>query len=169
MKRTVLAILAALLLLGTSVFAKECVCFDLEGEFGEEIKAILMKYAKNLNDKDIKIIKESGTEGEKSFLNSLMGFADAPSGSVSGSEGRDMSGYYQTSCASCHGDKAEEKPGSMRKALYEYESDSIIESIESYQRGEYEGASRFVKKSVTEALTKSDVRNLADYIQTLKP
>lgn len=55
--------------------AEDCVCFELKGEFGEEIKAILKKYSKNLGAKDIQVIREDEdlTLQEKNFLESLIG------------------------------------------------------------------------------------------------
>ncbi len=54
--------------------AEDCVCFELKGEFGEEIKAILKKYSKNLGAKDIQVIREDEdlTLQEKNFLESLI-------------------------------------------------------------------------------------------------
>ena len=62
--------------------ANECVCFELKGEFGEEIKAILKKYSKNLGSKDIQVVREDAdlTIQERSFLESLIGTGEvAPS------------------------------------------------------------------------------------------
>lgn len=76
--------LAALLMTVALNAENECVCFELKGEFGDEIKAILQKYSKNLGSKDIKVVREDSdlTVAERSFLESLMGSAkvSAPAG-----------------------------------------------------------------------------------------
>ena len=46
MKKILSAFVCAAVLSST-LPANECVCFELKGEFGEEIKAILQKYSKN--------------------------------------------------------------------------------------------------------------------------
>ena len=45
MKKFVTA-LACVAVLGSALSANECICFELKGEFGEEIKAIMQKYSK---------------------------------------------------------------------------------------------------------------------------
>ncbi|MDE5602470.1 MAG: cytochrome c, partial [Helicobacter sp.] len=71
MKKLFLSVVLSLSFLN----AEDCVCFELKGEFGEEIKAILKKYSKNLGSKDIQVIREDAdlTPQEKNFLESLIG------------------------------------------------------------------------------------------------
>ncbi|WP_300796602.1 hypothetical protein [Helicobacter sp. UBA3407] len=74
MKKILSAFVCAAVLSST-LPANECVCFELKGEFGEEIKAILQKYSKNLGSKDIKVVREDAdlTLQERNFLDSLLG------------------------------------------------------------------------------------------------
>lgn len=162
-------VLTALLAAHGIAKEKECICFELEGKFGEEIKAILMKYAKNLGDEDIKIIKEQGTPEQQSFVNSLLGVGSADLGdSGDASDPESMKEFYNSSCASCHGEQGDEMLGGMGKPLHAYSADEISEAIRSYQDGDYQGSARFVKQSVTQPLVKREVRSLARYIEQLK-
>lgn len=166
-----------------SLFASECVCFELKGEFGDEIREILKKHAKNLGSDDIKIVKESEMDLSKekndgSFLDSLKGL-------VAGSDYMDdkiplledggkfkanlsrAERIYTSQCSSCHGEGAENRIIGD-KMLLELDRERIVDALYSYRTGDYDGSSRFVKNSIASSMTKDDIESLADYIGTFE-
>lgn len=150
----------------------ECVCFNLEGEFGEEIKAILQKYTKNLGNKDISIVMENADLAkERTFIDAIVGSGDPKYGYGYGYQfdldapevmEKAKTTYYKA-CSACHGDKGE--TGFNGQTLKDYSEDQIYASILSYSEGTYKGASRWTKNSVTSFLPKEDMQALAHYIK----
>lgn len=155
------------MVLGFSVAsAGECICFELKGEFGEEIKAILHKYTKNMGDKNITIIPENDKKSQ-SFAESLVGIVDGGGSKAEGYDAAMAQKFYYNGCSSCHGDKGE-ATGYGGKAIRDMSKEDILDAIYSYQDGSYKGASRFSKSTATAPLRKIDSINLAEYISKLK-
>ncbi len=167
MKKFLSALVCAAVLSST-LPANECVCFELKGEFGEEIKAILQKYSKNLGSKDIKVVREDAdlTLQERNFLDSLLG-----TGSVAAnSRGADLEKgkkLYERDCATCHGQKAEIAVAS-KKPINTWKASDIASEIKTYQNQSFEGQSRFIKNQVAQRYTKRDMDDIGAYIETLK-
>lgn len=148
----------------------ECVCFELKGEFGDEIRAILQKYSKNLGSKDIKVVREDAdlSTAERSFLESLVGSAKVSGDNVN-TKAYDIENgkkLYERDCASCHGINAE-IPLSGNAAIATWKADDIVIEIRDYQLGQYEGPSRFVKQTTANTYRSKDMNDIAQYIQTL--
>ncbi|TLD89274.1 c-type cytochrome [Helicobacter sp. MIT 05-5294] len=166
--KKILSTLSCIAILSGISNANECVCFELKGEFGEEIKAILQKYSKNLGSKDIKVVREDAdlTLQERSFLDSLLG-----TGSVaSNTRGHDVENgkrLYDRDCANCHGKKAEIRTAS-KPPINTWKLDDIASEIKTYQNQSFEGQSRFVKNQVAQRYTKRDMEDIGAYIETLK-
>jgi len=156
------------LLTALTMYANECVCFELKGEFGEEIKEILKKYTKNLGDKDIKIIKEdSDLKKQQSFLDSLSGIASTGtfgSQEVSAESFERAKLLYHSQCASCHGENGETVVG--KSAIRDMSKQNIEEALYSYTDESYNGPARFIKKSAASTMTKIEMRSLAEYVTT---
>ncbi len=149
--------------------ANECVCFELKGEFGEEIKTILQKYTKNLGDKDIKIIKEDADlKKEQNFLDALVGVGNAPAGSSYSENGvvvgERTKNLYRVQCSSCHGSSAELVLG--EKALNQYDKKAITNALFGYKDETYKGPARFAKQTAASSMTEADMESLAEYITT---
>ncbi|CAM2814871.1 c-type cytochrome [Helicobacter burdigaliensis] len=160
-------LLAGLFFLG-ALYAKECVCFELEGEFGEEIKAILQKYSKNLGSKDIKVVREDAdlSVQEKSFIDSLLGTGNV----ASNDPAYDLENgkkKYERDCASCHGAKGEVSVA-KKAPINTWKAQDITDEIKTYQNQTFEGQSRFVKNQISQRYTKKDMLDIGHYIETLK-
>ncbi|OCR15321.1 c-type cytochrome [Helicobacter pullorum] len=148
--------------------ANECVCFELKGEFGEEIKAILKKYSKNLGSKDIQVVREDAdlTIQERSFLESLIGTGEvAPSAKQANLEnGKKL---YNRDCASCHGEKGEISVA-KKSPINTWSAQNIADEIKSYQDQSFQGQSRFVKNQIATRYTKKDMEDVGAYVESLK-
>ena len=136
-------ILACAMALSGALSANECVCFELKGEFGEEIKAIMQKYSKNLGSKNIKVVREDAdlTVQERSFLDSrsVFLFSYSTTGSVAGT-----------------------------KPINTWKAQAIADEIKTYADQTFEGQSRFVKNQIALRYTKRDMLDVGAYIETLK-
>lgn len=157
--------LASALLL-SSLNANECICFELKGEFGEEIRAIMQKYSKNLGSKDIKVVREDAdlTPGEKSFLDSLLG-----TGEVASSKNYDIENgkkLYERDCASCHGQKGEVSVA-QKAPINTWKAQNIANTLKTYQNQTFEGQSRFVKNQIAQRYTKQNMLEIGYYLESL--
>lgn len=161
-------ILAATLFLG-ALNANECICFELKGEFGEEIKAIMKKYSKNLGSKNIEVVREDAdiTPQEKSFLDSLIGTGNAPSTTNKGYDLDNGKKLYDKDCASCHGEKGEIAIA-KKSPINTWKAKDIVRELKSYQNQSFQGQSRFVKTQIAQKYTKRNMQEIAAYIETLK-
>ena len=160
-------ILAATLFLG-ALNANECICFELKGEFGEEIKAIMKKYSKNLGSKNIEVVREDAdiTPQEKSFLDSLIGSTNAPT-TNKGYDIENGKKLYERDCASCHGQKGETTVA-KRAGINTWKMADIVREIKSYQDQSFQGQSRFVKTQIAQKYTKRNMQEIGAYLETLK-
>lgn len=161
-------IFASTLLSLSLLNANECVCFELKGEFGEEIKAILKKYSKNLGSRDIQVVREDAdlTIQEKSFLQSLIGTGEVASSSQKYNleNGKKL---YNRDCASCHGEKGEIAVA-KKAPINTWSAQNIADEIKSYQDQSFQGQSRFVKNQIAQRYTKKDMEDVGAYVESLK-
>lgn len=166
MKKSIFLLLSSTILL----FGNECICFELKGEFGEEIKAILTKYAKNLGDKNITVIPDYAEAKKKnSMIDSFAGIFNTKEAQTSNEDMDRAAKIFYSQCSSCHGEKGEKSNYSSKGVpINTLSKEKILDALFSYQDGSYTGASRFVKNSATTPLRKIDLENLATYITKLK-
>lgn len=161
-------------LLSLNLFAqedKECVCFELKGKFGEEIRAILEKYTKNLGDDQIRVVTEDSYQAEeaKSITDSVLGiFApeDPVAKQAKGKNLDEVARVYDRDCATCHGIAGTSTESS--KAISDMDGDAIFDVLVTYHDGTYKGPARFVKKTAVQTLSFDDLKLLSHYITTLK-
>lgn len=166
--RKLLSKIVCVVFLGSSLYANECICFELKGEFGEEIKAIMQKYSKNLGAKNIKVVREDAdlTPQEKSFVDSLLGTGEVSASpkQVNLESGKTL---YMRDCASCHGDKGEISIAGQ-KPINTWSANAIASELKTYQNQTFEGQSRFVKNQITQRYTKRNMEEVGAYIESLK-
>ena len=167
MKKFVTA-LACVAVLGSALSANECICFELKGEFGEEIKAIMQKYSKNLGSKNIKVVREDAdlTAQERSFLDSIIGTGEVGS-SVRTANLENGEKLYNRDCANCHGEKGELSVAGT-KPINTWKAQAIADELKTYADQTFEGQSRFVKNQIALRYTKRDMLDVGAYIETLK-
>lgn len=148
--------------------AEDCVCFELKGEFGEEIKAILKKYSKNLGAKDIQVIREDEdlTLQEKNFLESLIGTGKVNSANKQANleNGEKL---FQRDCATCHGKNAEVSVAN-KPPINTWKATDIADELKNYQNQTFQGQSRFIKNQIAQRYTKKDMDDIGYYIETLR-
>ncbi|WP_297812244.1 c-type cytochrome [uncultured Helicobacter sp.] len=163
-----LSTLACIAIFSNALGANECICFELKGEFGEEIKAILQKYSKNLGSKDIKVVREDAdiTIQERSFLDSVLGTASvaATSKTANLENGKKL---YERDCASCHGSKGEISTAG-KTPINTWKAKDIAEEIKTYQNQSFDGQSRFVKNQIAQRYVRRDMEDIGAYLETLK-
>ena len=165
-----LSTLICITILSSALNAEECVCFELKGEFGEEIKAILQKYSKNLGSKDIKVVREDAdlTAQERNFLDSLLGTSAEPAASKAKTSNLERSKkFYERDCASCHGQKGEISVAG-KAPINTWKASDIAEEIRTYQNQSFKGQSRFVKNQVAQRYTKRDMEDIGVYVESLR-
>jgi mono/diheme cytochrome c family protein len=171
MKKLTTTLLLSSLLLGGSLYANKCVCFELKGEFGDEIMEIMKKYSKNLGEDEIEVVSEEkvGTVDSQSFVDSLLGSTTAVAAtSGSGYDRNAAAELYKKQCAACHGDNGLDDDYGPGDAIAGMPEDRVLSDMLSYKNGNYEGSARFVKRTITQAMTKSQMRSIAKYISELK-
>lgn len=166
--KKMLSTLVCIVALNSVVNANECVCFELKGEFGEEIKAILQKYSKNLGSKDIKVVREDAdlTIQERNFLDSLLGTGSV-SANARGHNIENGKRLYDRDCATCHGQKGEIATAS-KPPINTWKMQDIASEIKTYQNQSFTGQSRFVKNQVAQRYTKRDMEDIGAYVETLR-
>lgn len=172
MKKIFTPLLLGSLLLSSSLYANKCVCFELKGEFGEEIMEIMKKYAKNLGEDEIEVVSEErvGDTKSQSFVDSLLGTTDAPVAS-SGGSGYDKNAaaaLYSKQCSACHGEQGLDDDYGPGEAIAGTPEDVTLSDMMSYKDGSYEGSARFVKRTITQTMTKDQMESIAKYISELK-
>ncbi|MDD6054970.1 MAG: c-type cytochrome [Helicobacter sp.] len=167
MKKLLLMLFCALFL-GNYLNANECICFELKGEFGEEIKAIMQKYSKNLGSKDIKVVREDAdlSVQEKSFLDSLLGTGQVAqtNKNIDIENGKKL---YDRDCASCHGEKGELSVAG-KPAINTWSAKDIAAEIKSYQNQNFQGQSQFIKNQVAQRYTSQNMQEIGAYLESLK-
>lgn len=163
-----LSTLICMAILSSALNAEECVCFELKGEFGEEIKAIMQKYSKNLGSKDIKVVREDAdlTIQERSFLDSLLGTGSVASSSKTLDLEKGKK-FYERDCASCHGKKGEVSVAS-KAPINTWKAGDIADEIKTYQNQSFEGQSRFIKNQVAQRYTRRDMEDIGAYVESLR-
>jgi len=159
-------------LLAGSLYANKCVCFELKGEFGDEVAALLQKYMKNTGDQNITVVREEviTDKQQQSFVDSLIGIVDAPAASPSGEY--DLSAgkaFYDKQCATCHGLDGKEKAYGTSRPIAGMSEADVYAELRKYQDSTYSGGARFIKQTITQPMTHSLMRNVSAYIQSLAP
>lgn len=71
---------------------------------------------------------------------------------------------FNQSCALCHGKQAEKSAMNQSAIVNTLEADEIIESLQLRKEGKIKGAGNAAKARLNE----QDIKNIAEYIQTLK-
>ncbi|MCI5967907.1 c-type cytochrome [Helicobacter sp.] len=166
--KKLLPTLVCALALSSTLYARECICFELKGEFGEEIKAIMKKYSKNLGNTNIKVVREDAdlTPQEKSFLASILGAGEV-SDSKRGANLENGKRLFDRDCASCHGEKGEISVANQ-KPINTWKAKDIADEIKTYANQTFEGQSRFVKNQIAQRYTKRDMEDIGAYIEGLQ-
>ncbi|EEO25766.1 c-type cytochrome [Helicobacter winghamensis] len=166
--KKLLSTLACAFALSGTLYAGECICFELKGEFGEEIKAIMKKYSKNLGNDNIKVVREDAdlTPQERSFLASMLGTGEV-SENKRGANLENGKKLYDRDCASCHGEKGEISVASQ-KPINTWKASDIADEIKTYANQSFEGQSRFVKNQIAQRYTKRDMDDIGAYIESLR-
>lgn len=159
-------------LLVSSLYADKCVCFELKGEFGDEVAALLKKYMKNMGDQNITVVREEViTDRQKqSFVDSLVGIVAPPAASPTGEY--DLSAgkaFYDKQCATCHGLDGKEKAYGTSRPIAGMSEADVYAELRKYQDSSYSGGARFIKQTIAQPMTHSLMRNVGAYIQSLAP
>jgi len=166
-------------LLSTGLMADKCVCFELKGEFGDEVMALMQKYMKNMGDQNITVVREEkvSDKAKQSFVDSLVGIIDPPASSPDGQYDLESGkNFYNKQCSACHGLNGEARAYGTSKPIAGMSEESVYNALKSYQNSvsddsygseAHGGAARFVKQTITQSMTHSLMRNVAAYVQSL--
>lgn len=74
---------------------------------------------------------------------------------------------YERDCAHCHGEKAEISIHG-KPPLASWESKDIVIELRDYQLGEYEGESKFIKRTIASTYRTKEMQEIALYIKSLQ-
>jgi mono/diheme cytochrome c family protein len=143
--------------------SSDCVCFKLEGEMGKELKALIEKYHGELTQAKT---ESKNVEKESS---SFSVFTVEEKKAIT-KEDRIASGKktYEISCASCHGQKGEKPASADSMAINEMSKEDFLDAIRGYQNNDYGGSLRFSMIPYAQNVTKTEVDNMVDYLQSIK-
>lgn len=168
----------------SSTASAEIVCFELSGEFGEEIRAVLEKYKNQIENGDIKTIKNNSmlqsylpaentspkelqTQAEKAAAANGITLPPSPKlntqNSVNGIDLALGERLYSRDCASCHGAKGEEKVLD-RAAINTWSAEDIATELYHYQTYEFTGRSRFIKNQIAQRYIERDRKSIGAFV-----
>lgn len=178
LKNIAISVLCASFIFSSTASA-EIVCFELSGEFGEEIRAVLEKYKSQIENGEVKTknnsmlqsylpaAKEPQTQAEKAAASNGITLPPPPKiNAQKSADGVDLAlgeRLYSRDCASCHGAKGEEKVLD-RAAINTWSAEDIASEIYRYQSYEFTGRSRFVKNQIAQRYIERDRKSVAAFV-----
>jgi cytochrome c553 len=142
----------------------DCVCFKLKGEMGKELKALIEKYHGELSQAQS---SSKNIKGEEPSGFSL--FTVEEKKAITKKDRTEIGKkVYALACASCHGAKGEKRASSSSMALIDMSREDFEDAIRGYRNGDYGGSLKYSMIPYAQNLTKSDVDNILDYLDSIK-
>ena len=168
------------IILGITVFstiltAQQTICFQLDGKMGEELKALVEKYKGSLQGVSInddtndnvnidKIMAQVESQNlQKEKINQKLKESQLAQEIISNGQT-----LYTAKCQSCHGKKAQKSAYNRSRALNSLTLEEIETSIRGYLMDEYDRGLAILMKPYAVSLSDKDVKDVYQYIQTLK-
>jgi cytochrome c553 len=153
------------MILSSVVFASDCVCFKLEGEFGKELKALIEKHQGSLGK--VKV-KDSTATSSSSGLLSIFTVEEKAIKTKEDvlSIGKKV---YNAKCSFCHGQNGELAGNGMTKAPNSMSEEELVDSLIGYSRDDdFGGSMRMIMSQYVDTLSKDEMKAVAKYIKSLK-
>jgi len=152
------ASVAAVLLQAESQY----LCFELKGEMGKELKALVEKYYGDIKNTDLQIISPRAQQGRFANFNIEQTQGVDRSGMIE--RGKDI---YERRCQSCHGLNAEIKAYNKSRRLNRMSAKEIEVSLRGYKNGTLDRGAAFVMRPHAISLNGSEIADIAAYIEHL--
>ena len=138
-------------------------CFELKGEMGEELKALVEKYHGDIKNADIQIVSPRAQQGRFSSFNIEQTQGIDRTGMIE--RGRDL---YERRCQSCHGLNGETRAYNKSQALSTMSVREIEVAMRGYKNGTLDRGAAFVMRPHAISLNGSQISDIAEYIEHLK-
>ena len=156
------------LFLASSLYASsttsDCVCFKLEGEMGEELKALIEKYHGEIATMKIDDSSSSSQEDKGFSLFSVTEKKALTSAELS-AIGQKL---YESKCAVCHGDNGQKKAYGKSRALNTLSAEEMAKSIRGYKGGIYDRGMAFLMAPFASNVSEEEIKGVYEYLQGLK-
>ncbi|MGM0532996.1 MAG: c-type cytochrome [Campylobacterota bacterium] len=164
---------AAKVFLAASLFAmaayaqdsqpKECLCFEIEGKMGQELKALVEKYKGQLPEATV-INSGGAAAGQGRFANFDLEASKEQETIDRAAEGKEL---YTRKCQSCHGKNGRVKAYNKSARLDTLSLSEFEHAIIEYKNGDRKGSTAFVMRPFADTLTTNDVKNIHAYLQSI--
>ncbi len=160
----------------TSVDTKEKSVMDKTKELSNKAAEAVKESAKKVVEKTKELAKQAGdnemvqkiAKKVEEGTNALAGMAPAGLTTKAKSPSADNVKELFAKCAGCHGQKAEKKALGMSKIIVNLSSKEIENALNGYKKGTFGGAMKSIMQGQVHSLSEKDIKELADYIPTLK-
>lgn len=137
-------------------------CFELKGEMGEELKALVEKYHGDIKNADLQIVSPKAQQGRFANFNIEQTQGIDRSGMIERGKG-----MYERRCQSCHGLNAEIKAYNKSQVLNTMTAKEIELSMRGYKNGTLDRGAAFVMQPHAISLNGSQIADIAAYIEHL--
>jgi mono/diheme cytochrome c family protein len=141
----------------------DCVCFKLKGEMGEELKALIEKYHGELAQ--AKTSAKNVDEESSAFSIFTVEEKKAITKTDRIAKGKRI---YEKSCAKCHGSDGMKEASSNSMAIANMNFEEMEDAIKGYRNGDYGESMKYSMIPYAELLTNEEMRNIVEYLHSLK-
>jgi cytochrome c553 len=152
--------------------AKSCICFEIDGKIGEEIKALIEKYKTSLKSVSIKNdnidTNEIITKLESNLESKQIKEMEDKKQKIIKQKLLSGKKIFVSKCQVCHGKKAQLEAYNRSRALNTLTLEEIKTSIKGYQTDQYDRGLAMIMKPYANSLMVEDIEAIYQYIQTLK-
>ncbi len=166
-------IIAACVLGATLGFAQEgdCICFELKGEMGKELKALIEKYHGEIAEAKIRSVRGGYDRGygrtqQGDFSMFTLEEKEAMQNKHLIAEGKPL---YERKCKSCHGENAEKRAYGKSRPLKDLSKEQMLNAIIGYTNNTYDRGMAFIMRPHAASVTESQMESIAAYIKSLNP
>jgi len=173
LKKIILGLIVSISILS----AKSCVCFEIEGKMGEEIKNLIEKYKDSLQNVKVQntnnnisrasaddILKQVEAKLEAKRTKKI----EDDKKVIVKQKTTDGKDIFTRKCQVCHGAKADKEAYNRARALNTLTLEEMEASIKGYQLDQYDRGLSMIMKPYANGLMIDDIEAVYQYIQTLK-
>lgn len=165
MKKTLLSLLFLTLLLSAS---DNTVTFELKGEFGKELKALIEKYK---DSGEITVIERKTVSDDKSIGQQIDSFFAEKEQKEQAAMTKDLLSagerIFKKKCSKCHGKKGEEKAYNSSRPLNTLSLEDMKYSIDRYNLDDYDRGAAFIMKPYAMSVSHRELKGVYEYIQKI--
>jgi mono/diheme cytochrome c family protein len=165
MKKVLFALVATALFLSAE---NDTVTFELKGDFGKELKALIEKYK---DSGQITVVEKKVVTDDKTIGEQIKSFFVEKEKKESEKKKIDLFALgkklYTTKCHACHGERAEKKAYNRSRPLISLSLEDMEESIRGYKVDQYDRGNAFIMKPFADSLNDEELQGVYEYIKSL--